>query len=302
MAASGSLLDALLAGPLALYPALAALLLAAVGLASGLLRGDVLALARPVPVAWVLLSVPASWAVQRFGEVPALSGWDVATLAFAPLALIALAYGPTPALVALALTAAWVGLPASPEALHGAYGWLLGLELVVLGWLAIAPSPRSWRFIAGPYLLLAHTLTIATAGLASVVLTSGPPTLASFAAQHARPTWELLALAAALALLPPAAWRSAFPHASLGGPSAPVAVPRSPADARHAPVGVPQSPTDARYHRVGAAGEPRLEWQGELLRLGELQPWARPRPARSDPGFTPIEAPRRYGRRRREAR
>ena len=274
MLASGTLLDALLADPLALYPALAALLLAAVSLASGLLRGDVLALARPLPVAWVVLAVGACWVLQRALEQLAPAGGEIApSVAFAPLALIALAYGPTPALVALALAAAWVGLPETASGSAGdARVWVLGLELVVLGWLAIAPSPRRWPIVAGAYLLLAHLLAWATAGLAWVVLVSGEATLDTLRDQHGFGFAALAAVMLLLAIVPPASWRALFPGSSVAPPAPP--------PARSAP-----APGD-----VGAGG-------GDPA--SELAPWPRRRSHHATTELARIEPPEPFARRRR---
>ena len=274
MLGSGTLLDALLADPLALYPALAALLLASVSLASGLLRGDVLALARPLPVAWVLLAVAACWGLLRALEHLAPAGWDVApTVAFAPLTLIALAYGPTPALVALALAAAWVGLPDSAGGADSdARVWLLALELLVLGWLAIAPSPRRWPIVAGAYLLLAHLLTWATAGLAWVVLTSGEASLDTLRAQHGFGFAALAAVMLLLAIVPPSFWRRLFPGSSVAPP--PPAAARSAAAASDV---VPDGSDPA----------------------SELAPWARQRGHHDASDLAQIEPPKPFARRRR---
>jgi len=214
---SRTLLDALSADPLAFYPALAAVLLAAVALASGLLRGDVLALTRPLPAAWVVAAVAAVWWLQA-----ALAGIDPtwlapsAQLALAPLAVIALAYGPTPAIVALALTIAWVGIPAGPAAATEAPRvWLLGLELVVLGWLAIAPSPRRWWGSAAIYLIAAHLLAWLTAGLAWVGAHHGGVSLTLLEREHGLRFEGVAIVALVLALVPPVAWRRLFPGSSI---------------------------------------------------------------------------------------
>ena len=271
MLGSGTLLDALLADPLALYPALAALLLASVSLASGLLRGDVLALARPLPVAWVVLAVAACWALQRALTNLAPAGWEILpTVALAPLALIALAYGPTPALVALALAAAWVGLPEGQQGADGdARLWLQGLELVVLGWLAIAPSPRRWPLVAGAYLLLAHVLTWATAGIAWVVVVSGDLTLETMRDQHGFGFVGLAVVGLLLASLPPRSWRSLFPGSSIAPP-----------------------PIPARARAPAAAPEA----------AGDLAPWALQRERRHAATLAQIEAPPPFTRPRRRGR
>ena len=279
MLASGTLLDALLADPLALYPALAALLLAAVSLASGLLRGDVLALARPLPVAWVVLAVGACWVLQRALEHLAPAGGEIApSVAFAPLALIALAYGPTPALVALALAAAWVGLPETASgSASDARVWVLGLELVVLGWLAIAPSPRRWPIVAGAYLLLAHLLAWATAGLAWVVLVSGEATLDTLRDQHGFDFAALAAVMLLLAIVPPASWRALFPGSSVAPPA--------PAPARSAPERSAPAPSDV----VAGGTDP----------ASELAPWSRRRSRHAATDLAQIEPPKPFARRRR---
>lgn len=213
MLPSHTLLEALATDPLVLYPALAACLLAAVGLASGLLRGDVVALSRPLPVAWVLGAVAAVWALQR-----ATTGLDgvwaapAAALAAAPLALIAIGYGPTPAVIALALTHAWVGVPSATAGLApGADAWLSALQLVVLGWLSMGPSPRRWWGVAGAHLALAHALTWATGGLALIGALHGGVSLATLAATHGLRLEGTALLVIALALVPPRAWRALFP-------------------------------------------------------------------------------------------
>lgn len=274
MLGGNTLLEAVQTDPLALYPALAALLLAVVSLASGLLRGDVLALTRPLPAAWVVLAVTACWGVQRALERLAPAGWEAApTVAFAPLALIALAYGPTPALVALALAAAWVGLPetTSPAA-SDARVWVFGLELVVLGWLAIAPSPRRWPIVAGAYLLLAHVLAWATAGLVWVVLVSGEATLETLRDQHGFGFAALAAVMLLVAIVPPASWQALFPGSWIA--------PRAPAAARSAA---------AASAVVAAGGDP----------ASDLAPWTRRRSHHAATDLAQFALPKPFTRRRR---
>jgi hypothetical protein len=281
----GTLADALAADPRALYPALAALLLAAVSLASGLLRGDVLSLTKPRPVAIVLLAVLASWALRwGLGHV-ATDGWEPsAVVTLAPLTLVALGYGPTPALVALALSVAWFGHP-DPSGATGAAigGWLLGLELLVLGWLAIAPSPRRWPLLAGLYLVLAHALAWSTAGLAWMVIDAGEPTLAALREWHGHRLLELAAVATALAALPPRFWRAAFPDSSLAVPTGP------PASAATQVASRPADPA-----AVSTATEPELD--------RDLAPWSRRNPRRHVPLPAPGDAPAPYLRRQRRQR
>lgn len=124
-----------------------------------------------------------------------------------PLYLIALAYGPTVGLVAAALFAGFEAsslLPGWPEA-------ILALELAVLGWLAIYPSPRQHR-LAGPFnALLAYALAWGTAGLALLEARSGEVTAAGVWQQHQGTAIGVAAAALLLALVPPHLYRKAFP-------------------------------------------------------------------------------------------
>src|SRR5690606_42054838 len=98
-----------------------------------------------------------------------------------PLHLVALAYGPATGAVVGVLFAgfhAGDGLPGWPES-------VLTLELAVLGWLAIYPSPRVTR-LAGPVnSLLAYALAWGTGGIALLAATRGVVTLDLLVAEHA---------------------------------------------------------------------------------------------------------------------
>jgi hypothetical protein len=208
----GGLLGALTSDPLVLYPALAALVLASVSLATGLLRGDVLALARPVPVGWLLALLAATWGFA-VSAAAAPAPWHDVILGAGrfPLYLFALAYGSVPALVAAALVAAWVPLQHA-----GAWGpWLFGLEVVVIGWLAVWPSPRLSRATGPLYALLAYTLAWGTAGLAAVVLEQGAVGVDTLRAQHGLVPAGVLAAAALLLLVAPTTYVRAFPDSRI---------------------------------------------------------------------------------------
>jgi len=286
------LLGALTADPLAAYPALAALLLASVAIASGLLRGDVLALARPAPVAWILAALGAAWLVQGLSaSAPTAWAETLAAAALAPLAVVAVAYGPTPALVALALTHAWIGVPPYPSAAAGPAGaHFLALELALLGWLAIAPSPRRYPLLAGTYLLVAHAFTWATAGLAWLVVTHGDLSLAAATATHGLRFGGVAATAVVLALVPPSWWRRAFPGSALALPPPEPGPARTPVPASPPPPGAPAA--------LGTAGDARSEperttgvWDGS-----DLQPWTRPRPRLAADAEAAPTPPQRYAR------
>jgi len=222
MSAVQWLLDAIQRDPVFAYALLAAALLALVSLGTGLARRDVAVLARPRILLRVVGAVLAAFAfaylsallVHAFGPSP----WTrlVAGLERVPLALVTLAYGPGIGVVVAALVA---GLQAN--------GWLPGwqqavfaLELAVLGWLAIYPSPRSGRW-AGPFdVLLAYALAWGTGGLALLEARTGAVTPAALWAQQ-RPALLGVGLSAlVLALVPPSAYRRAFPHSRIAPPDA----------------------------------------------------------------------------------
>jgi len=292
------LLGALTADPLAAYPALAALLLASVAIASGLMRGDVLALARPAPLAWSVAALGAAWLLQAIATATPGDWTDaLAAAALAPIAIIAVAYGPTPALVTLALAHAWIGVPPYPSAAVGSAGPLLvGLELALLGWLAIAPSPRRFRLVAGTYLLLAHAFTWSTAGLAWLVLTHGDLSLAAVTETHGLRFGAVAATAVVLALLPPSWWRRAFPGSALALPP-PERRPPHPATLASTLAPGAHGPADAM--RVSAVTDDGSRDSGRMTGVwdgADLQPWTRPRARQLDGAEAAPTPPKRYTR------
>jgi hypothetical protein len=203
-----------LADPLSAYPALAALLLASVALASGLMRGDALALARPAPVAWLLTLVAITWGISAAADaVP----WPaaVAGVARAPLYLFALAYGPFPGLVAAAIVAAWVPFP------HTSAGGplVLALELLVVGWLAVWPSPRRRRAVGPLYALLGYALAAATLGVSFLALRDGTITVATLRDEHHLTLAGLAVAALLLSIVSPGLYRRAFPGSGIVPPT-----------------------------------------------------------------------------------
>jgi hypothetical protein len=161
--------------PFFVYTLIAALFLGVVSLVTGWLRLDFLvlfqgrilvhiALAVILAIAITLISqpLPAPFTANAEAVETVTSLSLLAGLSRLPLYLIALAYGPTLGLVA-------AGLVALFAMISGTLGWseaVLALELTVLGWFAIAPSPYKVRW-AGPLnVLLAYCLTWATGGSA----------------------------------------------------------------------------------------------------------------------------------------
>lgn len=205
--------DALAQDPVFAYCLLAAALLAAVSLGTGLARGDVAALLRPGVLLRLLAAVVLAFGLWLGGSAlqqqlaPSAAPLALGSLDRLPLYLLALAYGPGVGVVAGALFA---GLQAG----GGVPGWdaaMLVLELAVLGWLAIYPSPRSHRW-AGPFdAVLAYALAWGTAGLALLEARRGSVTPAGLWAQHQHLAFGVALGALLLTLVPPAAYRRAFP-------------------------------------------------------------------------------------------
>ncbi len=224
--------EALSNDPVLTYSLAAAALLTIVSIGTGLLRLDIAALFRPrillrvtgAVVLAFLISLLAGWldAATGPGSTPTLS----ATLYRFPLYLITLAYGPTIGLFTAALYAAFHATAVMP-------GWnevLLALELVVLGWLAIYPSPRSSRW-SGPFdAPLAYALAWGTGGLAMLQASTGSVTSSAIGA-HLTGVWQgLLLVALALALVGPRTYARWFPGSRIAPQREPASEPHA-----HAP-------------------------------------------------------------------
>ncbi len=247
--------------PLLVYSLAAAALLAFVSLVSGLGRLDLAALLRPLVLLRLCAAVGVAFALVATSELlltdPGQRGLLQGAARF-PLYLMALAYGPTVGLAAGALFAAATAVGPFP-------GWreaILCLELVVLGWLAIYPSPRSARW-AGPLgAALAHLFAAGTAGVAFLAWRDGDVTLAALLAEQRAELPGLLVAWLLLALASPRLYATAFPGS------------------RIAPAGAPGSAGPAEAAGVAAADggretrSPHAATEGSLL--GGLEPLHRP--------------------------
>lgn len=217
--------------PLLVYSLAAAALLAFVSLVSAVGRLDFAALLRPRALVALCCAVLLAFAGVALAELaltdPELEGLALGAARF-PLYVVALAFGPTVGLAAGALFAAATAVGPFP-------GWseaILCLELLVLGWLAIYPSPRAVRW-AGPLdALLAHVFTAGTAGVAFLAWRDGSVSLAALLAEQRAALPGLLIAWALLALLSPRFYRRAFPGSRIA-PLTASAYPELPARAAH---------------------------------------------------------------------
>jgi len=200
------------ADPVLFYSLASALLLAVVSLYSGLSRLDFIALVNSRTLLRVVSAVALAFVLRALAESSVAPPGSLAALLLPglhrlPLYAVALAYGPTAGLVVAILFAAF----ASTTLLPGLNEAVLALELVVLGWLAIFPSPRTSRW-AGPFDgALAYALAWGTAGIALLSFQGVFVTVGALLALHAD-VWPGVALGCVLLVsLPPAVYRRAFP-------------------------------------------------------------------------------------------
>jgi hypothetical protein len=199
--------------PLLLYSLAAAALLAVVSWSSGLGRADLAALLRPRILLRVSGAVAVSFLVTAGGRtlVDGTVAPILATLLEGvgrlPLYLVTLAYGPSIGIAAAALSVGFAAETALP-------GWreaILALELVVLGWLAIYPSPRQARW-AGPFdVALAHALAWGTGGVALLAFRYGEVLPRRWWSEFSTDLAPMAVAAALLVAFGPRFYQLAFP-------------------------------------------------------------------------------------------
>ncbi|HET9027581.1 MAG TPA: hypothetical protein VFN07_08665 [Trueperaceae bacterium] len=200
--------------PILFYSACATVLLGLFALGTGLARGDFLVLTRPRSVLRVLGAVISGFLLLLLADnlVPATApAWVIGSAAATsrvPLYVIALAFGPSVGLLAGALFAAATAGGVFP----GMTETLFTFELIVLGWLAIYPSPRVARW-AGPFdVIMAHVLTWGTAGILWLTYQEGGVSVGSLLSASAQWPAELLVAAGITYLVAPRWYAVAFPH------------------------------------------------------------------------------------------
>jgi len=225
---ANQLFELLSLNPKLAYLLSATLLLAGMALAAGLVRRDFEVLGDRFAALKVVLAVLGAVALVYAGDalqgsaLPAGSGagWhtDVSRL---PLYLVALAYGPT---LGLLMGVAYVATSGMSIALDGIavnhlaldpQSGVLVLELAVIGWLAIYPSPAHTRW-AGPFnALVAYSLAWLTGGLTLLELGPDPISLEAIVDQQKGPAVGVLITAAALVWIGPARYRRWFPESRI---------------------------------------------------------------------------------------
>ncbi|UCH26674.1 MAG: hypothetical protein JSV66_03220 [Trueperaceae bacterium] len=207
--------------PILTYGILAALFLLIVSLGSGLARVDIISLGKPQVLIHIAVAVSLAFLLRllsdRLSTLPIQSSvpyspiLNLTDLSRFPLYLAALAYGPSAGLFSAGLVAAYHADTPFPS-------WnevILGLELALVGWLSIFPSPRQARW-AGPLnVVIAYLLAWSTAGLAFLRYTSSSITVPSLWQQHQEVVGGVVLSALLLYLFRPRWYRRRFPHSRL---------------------------------------------------------------------------------------
>lgn len=204
--------------PALAYLLFATALLTVVAVATGLVRRDHLALRRrsaalkllaAIGVAVLVAHLTASVDVSGATDAPVWT--QLGALFRVPLWLVTLAYGPT---AGIAAALGYLGASALGVA-PGSASPVLVVELAVLGWLAIFPSPLVHRW-AGPLdALAAYLLAWGTAGVLQVRAAEGTVTWALVAHQHDGMLPGVLVAAVALLVVGPRTYRSWFAESRL---------------------------------------------------------------------------------------
>lgn len=126
-----------------------------------------------------------------------------------PLYIIALAFGPSAGLVAGILFLSFANLLQLPDI-------ILLLELSVLGWFAISPSPRQYWGAGLFSAIFAYCLTWAAAGSFYLQWQFGTgANLLEHLTYHASAIPGLLGMATVIALIPPSFYQKLFPYSAI---------------------------------------------------------------------------------------
>lgn len=208
-----TLLDLYQQQPFLAYSLLASFILAVVSLSSGLFRLDILSTFTPKALLGICLAVFAALSISYFGKTLLANGASADAIALSmsrlPLYFITLALGPSAGLLAGALFLSFGDLIHFPEL-------ILLLELSVLGWFAISPSPRHFWW-AGPFCaVLAYLLTWAAAGSAYLQWQTGDgSSLRHHLSLHNDSILSMVFVIFLLALILPSVYERFFPFSAI---------------------------------------------------------------------------------------
>lgn len=210
------------------YLVFATALLAAVAVVSGALRRDHQALRHGSTFVKLLAAVAAAVLLAHLTHLIATHPptddtlWTRLSGVYRlPLWLAALAYGPSIGMIAGLATWSAAGLHAAPVAASP----VLVIELVVLGWLSIYPSPRRHRWAGPADALAAYVLAWGTAGLMQLYVRGQRVSWPALVDQHEAMAFGALLAVLGLLAFGPRTYRLWFPESRLR------AEPTSPADA-----------------------------------------------------------------------
>ena len=219
-----ALLDILWTNPVIAYCSLAAAFLIMVSLAGGIIKCDFYALAQPKVIIHVILLVTLAalmnWAGTYAGELSKYLNDPLNVLSTLtgmhrfPLYVLALAYGPTTGLLAVTLFAAFE----TNTGMHSLGILVFGLELIILGWLAIYPSPHLTRWAGSFNATLAYLLAWSTGGIALVAANEDKISVAKIFALHESTIVATAVCIIALWLVGPSFYQKFFPDSRIVPP------------------------------------------------------------------------------------
>jgi hypothetical protein len=200
--------------PLVRAALLAAALLALASLVGGAARRDLSALTRPAGGVALAAALLATLGLAAAGAAAArlpteLGAWLTGAERL-PLYLLALGYGPGVGLIG---ALAWSATSPGPWLADVAQA-RLALEVLAVGWLALAPSPRRRRW-AGPLaVLLGWTLATGTLGLAAWATDARASSWSAFLSAQRGALVVVAGTALAAAIPPRRWWRRGVPGAA----------------------------------------------------------------------------------------
>jgi|TARA_Y100000814_G_scaffold291637_1_gene268452 hypothetical protein len=219
-----ALLDILWANPVVAYCSVAAVFLVLVSLSGGILKRDFCALAQPKVVIHVILLVTLATLISFLGTYAGeLSNYlndplqllsVLGALHRFPLYVLALAYGPTTGLLAVTLFAAFE----TNTGMHSLGILVFGLELIILGWLALYPSPHLTRWAGSFNATLAYLLAWSTGGIALVAANEDKISVAKIFALHESTIVATAVCIIALWLVGPSFYQKFFPDSRIVPP------------------------------------------------------------------------------------